>query len=782
VLRCIGLPVARREDRRLLTGRGRYADDLRPAGTLVAAFVRSPHAHARLVSVEAPRGAPVFGAADLPDLRPIAPRLEDPGFRPTAQWPLARDVVRYVGEPVAVALAPDRYAAEDLAAGVTVRYDVLECVSGVDAALAPGAPRLHPQGDNVLYRRAYVAGDPDTVFREAGVTFEATLTIPRAAAVPVEGRGILADLDGDALVVWAGTQTPSLLRSQLSACLGLPEHRVRVIVPDTGGGFGQKMHVYPEDIVIAALALRTGRPVKWIEDRRENLTAATQSREARVTARVAARGDGTILALWADIVGDVGAYHAFPTTAALEPLGMAQILPGPYAIEHYAYQARAVCTNKPPTGAYRGVGMTGGVFVMERLVDMLARRLALDPVDVRRRNCIPPAAFPYRSASGLIYDSGSFHEALDRVCALAGYPALRARQREARGQGRMLGIGVSCYTEYTGLGSATFAARGMVEIPGHEAAAVRVDPAGTVRVALSFPSQGQGHETTMAQIAAETLGVPLAHVRVERVDTDSGPHGSGTFASRASVAGSGAVLAASAAVRERARAVAARLLEAAVADIEVAGGRFRVRGTARSVGLDDVARAAARIPRDEAGGEAAGLDAVASFDPPPATFSNAAHLAVVEVDPDTGAVRVAAYFVAEDCGRIVNPVIVDGQIQGALAQGIGGALLEHAVYDGHAQPLAATLLDYLLPTADDVPPAVIAHLDHPADARPGGFKGMGEGGTIGSPAAVAGAVSDAIGVDVRELPLAPERIRSLIAGPGGGAARRPRGGEGDTPI
>jgi carbon-monoxide dehydrogenase large subunit len=563
--------------------------------------------------------------------------------------------------------------------------------------------------------------------------------------------------------VWTNTQIPSLVRSGLAACLGLPEHRIRVVVPDTGGGFGQKMHLYPEDVAVSALALRTGRPVKWIEDRRENLTTATQAREERVVAELAARRDGTVLGLRAQIFGDVGAYHVFPTTAALEPLGVAQILPGPYAVPHYAYEVSAVCTNKAPTGAYRGVGMTVGVFVMERLMDLLARTLGLDPVEVRLRNLIPPDAFPYQSAGGLVYDSGSFREALERVCASADYASLREEQRASRAAGRRIGIGVSCYTEYTGMGSATFAHRGMTDVPGHEAATVRVDPSGIVHVALSFPSQGQGHETTMAQLVAETLQLPLERVRVERVDTALGPSGTGTFASRASVAGAGATVAAARAGRERAYTVAAALLEAAPADIELVAARFRVRGAPqRSVSFEEVARAALRVLPEKAGRLGPGLDATESFDPPAATFSNAAHLTVVEVDDEVGMLRVLRYVVAEDCGRVLNPLIVDGQIHGALAQGVGGALLEHALYDEQGQPLAATLLDYLIPTAEDMPPVEIAHLDHPAKDRPGGMKGMGEGGTIGSLAAVANAVSDALGAEVFHLPVSPERVRALL--------------------
>jgi aerobic carbon-monoxide dehydrogenase large subunit len=746
----------RREDPRFLTGRGRYLDDVRLPGALIAAFVRSPHAHARLVSLESADGtSSVFTASDFPDLEAIPARMNDEGFAPAAQWPLARDAVRYVGEPVAVALGADRYAAEDAAERVSVRYSPLPAVADLEAALAPGAPRLHALPDNVLYRRSWASGpSASAAFRAAAVRVTAEIAMSRATALPLEGRGAVARVEAGRLTVWAGTQTPSLLRAALAACLRLPVERVRVVVPDTGGGFGQKMHVYPEDIVVAALAMRTGRPVKWIEDRRESLTAATQARQERIRAELAADRDGRVLALHAEICGDTGAYHVFPTTAALEPLGAAQILPGPYLVRHYTYETRAVCTNKPPTGAYRGVGMTPAVLVMERLMDMLARAVGVDPVEVRRRNLIPAAAFPYQSAAGLAYDGGSSHETLDEVCRLARYPALREEQRRLRREGRYLGIGVSCYTEYTGIGSSTFSRRGMSDIPGHETAAVCVDPAGAVSVAVSFPSQGQGHETTMAQLVAGTLRVPLGRVHVEPVDTAAGLDGSGTFASRASVAGAGAVLAAATAVFNQARTIAASLLEAAPVDIEADGAVFRVRGTARGVTFEDVARAAPRV--------AGGLEARVPFDPPGATFSNAAHIAVVEVDPGTGQVAVQRYFVAEDCGRVLNPRIVEGQLHGAVAQGIGGALLEDAAYGEDGQPLAATLLDYLIPSAVDIPPIQVTHVGRPSGG-PGGFKGMGEGGAIGAPACIANAVSDAIGVPLTVLPLTPDRVWAALA-------------------
>lgn len=752
----VGRPVPRLEDPRLLTGRGKYVGDLRLGGMRQVVFVRSVYPHARIRAIRRPAGL-VFTSKDLEGVRGIAPGWEGEGFVPTVQPPLADQVVRYVGEPLAAVVASTRYEAEDVAERVEVDYEPLPAVSDVDVALSRGAPRLH--ADNVLYRRNHVQGDPEAVFAQAELVVQSTVQSSRCSAAPLEGRAVVAWHDGEVLWVWTNTQVPSLVRSALANALGLPEHAIRVVVPDVGGGFGQKMHVYPEEVVLAWLAWRLGLPLQWVEDRRENLVASTQAREERVEVQLAARSDGRVLALRARVVADVGAYHVYPTTAALEPLTLAQILPGPYEIAHYAYEIAAVATNKAPAGAYRGVGMTVGVLAMERAMDVLASRLGLDPVEVRRRNFVPESRFPYTSASGLVYDSGSFREGLDRVCELAEYERLRRRQQEARRSGRLLGIGVACYVEFTGMGSLTFRRRGMAEIPGHEGASVRVEPDGTVRVHVSFSSQGQGHRTTLAQLVADALGLPLERVRVEQVDTSAAPDGSGTFGSRSSVAGAGAVLRAAEEVRRRATEVAAALLEAAPDDVVWAGGQLSVRGAPhRSIPFEAVAKAAYRGPA----ALRVGLDGVAYFDPPPATFSNGAHLAVVEVDEKTGLVRILGYYVAEDCGRIINPLIVRGQVCGAIAQGIGEALLEHAAYSGDGQPLAVTFMDYLVPTVFEVPEEVrVVYLQHPSD-RPGGFKGMGEGGAIASPAAIANAVADALGVTVTRLPLSPEEVLGLL--------------------
>ena len=523
------------------------------------------------------------------------------------------------------------------------------------------------------------------------------------------------------------------------------------------------MQVFPEDVAVAALARRLGRPVKWLEERRENLAAASQARAQRTAVEIAAAADGTVLALRSRVMSDNGAYHAYPTTGVLEPLGTASIMPGPYRITAYEFEALALATNKPPLGAYRGVGMTMGAFVAERMLDLVAERLKLDPADVRRRNLIPREAYPFTSATGYTYDSGDYPKALEEALAAVEYDKLRREQEAARAEGRLVGIGIACYTEYTGMGSAGFRRRGAVEVPGIEAATVTVDADATVRCALSFPTQGQGHATTIAQIVADRLGLALEDVRLQRVDTAESPRGSGTFASRGTVAMLGTAAVAADRVGDKLRALAAHRLEAAAPDVELAGGRAFVRGFPdRSIALAEITRIAYSPPRGGLpDGLAPGLEATVYCDLPGPTFSGAVHVAVVEVDPGTGRVTVRRYALVEDCGRVINPLIVEGQIHGAVAQGIGEALLESVVYDDDGQLLTATLMDYALPRADDLPLLEIGHLETPSPITPGGVKGMGEGGTIGAPATIANAVADAVrhlGVQITTLPIRPESL------------------------
>ena len=727
---------------------------------LHAAFVRSPHAHAAVLRIDAAgvrevEGAiAVLGAAEL-DAGALAPRVSGGGFTPTA-WPALAREPRFCGEAVAVVAATSPYAAVDAVERVRVDYDARTACVSIEQALRDEA---------VLFRRVHRRGDVEGVLAAAPVVVRETCTHGRLTAAPLEPRGLVADWDGETLTVWASTQTPRIMRGALAAALELSEACVRVIAPDVGGGFGLKMHVFPEDVAIAALARRLGRPVKWVETRRENLTVASQAREQRVEAEIAADASGHLLALRSRVVSDAGAYHIYPLTAMLEPLGTATILPGPYVTPAYAFEAIAVRTHKPPLGAYRGVGMTMGAFVMERLLDLVAARVGLDPAEVRRRNLIPREGYPHVSPSGMRYDSGDFPKALEQALAAADYDGLRVAQREARRHGKLVGIGLACYTEYTGMGSDVFRGRGMDDVPGIEAASVRVEPDGGVRCATSFPSQGQGHATTIAQIVADRLGVALERVRVEPTDTRVAPLGSGTFGSRGAVSIGGTVTTAVERLRPRIQRLAAHLLEASPADVVLEDGRAYVRGfPQRGVTLAEVAHAAYAPPSGLPADFEPGLEATVHFDPPGPTFSGAVHVAMVEIDPETGRVTIPRYVVVEDCGPVVNPTIVEGQIHGAVVQGIGEALFERVVHDDAGQIVTGTLMDYALPKAGDVPSFAIGHLETPSPTMPGGIKGMGEGGTIGAPAAVANAVADAVaplGLSITALPIDAERLARL---------------------
>jgi carbon-monoxide dehydrogenase large subunit len=761
VIRLTGARIKRVEDPRLLRGRGRYVADLALPRMLWVTFVRSPHAHADVLDIDtaAARTLPgviaVATAADLRDVaRPLSPRMEGAGYTPTACPPLADGRVRFAGEAVAAVIAERPELAADAREAVAVRYAPRPAVTSIDAGLAAG---------QILFQREWQRGEVEGIFAAAPLVLRERFSHGRLAPVPLEARAMMADWDGVTLTVWASTQSPSVLRSALATALDLSESRLRVVVPDVGGGFGLKVHIFPEDVAVAALARQLGRPLKWIEERRENLAAGSHAREQRVELEVAADGDGRLLALRARTLSDAGAYHIYPVTQALEPLGTASILPGPYVTPAYAYEAVAVATNKPPLGAYRGVGMTMGAFAMERALDLVAERLARDPAEVRRRNLIPRGAYPFTSASGMTYDSGDFPTALQHALDLAGYEEARRERERARAAGRCVGIGIACYTEYTGMGAEVFRRRGMRDIPGIESASVRIESDGAVRCAVSFPSQGQGHATALAQLIGDRLGVPLERVTVMPVDTHGGPGGSGTFGSRGAVAAVGAAGAAADTVRSKVMRLAAHLLEASPDDIVVDDGGAHVKGfPQRAVSLADVARIAYAPPIGGLGRDLEpGLEGTVYFDPPGATFSGAVHIAVVEIDRETGGVRVLRYTVVEDCGPLINPLLVEGQVHGAVCQGLGETLLEGLVYDEQGQLLTGTLMDYALPRADDLPEPAIGHLETPSPHFPGGIKGMGEGGTIGSPAALANAVADAVrplGIMVTHLPIRREDL------------------------
>jgi carbon-monoxide dehydrogenase large subunit len=779
----VGTDVRRREDPALLLGRARFMGDLALPGLLEVAFLRSPHAHARIVAVDAgeARGMPgveavVTGADLAATTRPIEAELSGGRYKPTG-WPaLARGKARFVGEPVAAVVARDRYRAEDAIDAIRVTYGPLPAVSDALASMDADAPRVHDElADNVLMHATYEKGDVEAALAAAEVRLTETFRQARCSAVPMEGRGVMASYDPleGTLTVWAASQAPHMLRAGLAAALGMAESRLRVLCPAVGGGFGPKMHLYPEDVAVSDLARRLGRPVRWVEDRRENLLASAHARDTVCAVEVGARRDGTLVAVRARLVSDVGAYSVYPVTVALEPMTAVGIIPGPYRFGAYAYDARAVATNKSPVGAYRGVGMAFGTLVRERVVDMVARRTGLDPAEVRRRNFIDPATLPFTTASGLVVDSGDSADAFERALAAGDYAA-RRKEPAVTASGKHRGIGLAAYTEFTGMGAGTFRRRGMTMVSGHDAATVRVEPTGEVRAFLSAVSQGQGHATVFAQILADELGVDIGAVTIVQGDTERCPHGSGSFASRSVVVSGGALVLAARRVRDKITRIAGHVLEAAPADLVIEGGAIAVRGApGRGLTVGDVARLAYRPASGTlpAGVDPA-LEATQHYDPPPATFSHGAHLAVVDVDPGTGLVEIVRYVVVEDCGRMVNPMIVEGQTQGAVAQGIGSALYEAFAYDDGGQPLTTTFMDYLIPGTMEVPPVEVVHVQTPPAVSVSGFKGMAEGGTIGATAAVANAVADALaplGIEVRDLPLTPDRILTLLQ-----AARAPR--------
>ena len=774
----VGAQVRRVEDPRFLLGTSQYVDDLDLPNSVALAFVRSPYAHARILSIDVNTAQDrsdvqlVVTGADIAEaIKPLRV-VYDPNKAPThksCDWPvLAQDKVRFVGEAVAVVVATDRYAAEDAASMIDVEYEPLDPVCDVEQALAADAPLVHEEwGDNVMQTLRVEIGEVAKAFHVADCVVSERLTTGRHMALPMETRGCVASFERgtDTLTVWSSTQVPHMLRSHLALVLDFPEHHIRVIAPDVGGGFGQKGHLFPEEAVAAYLARRLGRSVKWIEDRRENLSASLHAKQQTVQAELALHQDGTILGIRGRFVSDVGAYSEYPWGSAFEAGHAASSLPGPYKTPAFAFEAVSVATNKTTIGVYRGVGLPIGVLTMERLLDLAAHKLGLDPAEIRLRNMIRKEEHPYTTIIGAEVESGSHRESLQKALDMLGYQACRVEQQQARAQGRYLGIGIGCYVEGTAPSSAAFASMGL-DLGGYESATVRMDVAGTVTVLVGTHSHGQSHETTLAQVAADELGLPLADIRIIEGDTNAVPYGMGTWGSRSAVTGGGAISKASEKLRSKMLRIASRMTEVPDEDLELAAGMIRRKADATPLlPIKELAYRvlvqAGSLPPDEE----PGLDATAHYEPPPSTHANATHIALVEVDRDTGKVAILRYIVVEDCGTIINPTVVDGQIQGGVAQGIGTALYEHAIYDENGQFLTGTLMDYIIPTAVDVPQVEIGHIESPSPYTPHGIKGMGEGGAIAPPAAIANAVADALApfdVRVNAIPLTPERVLGWI--------------------
>jgi len=761
-----GARVARLEDPTLLTGRARFVDDIRLAGALHACFVRSPHAHAAIRSIDASaaRAMPgvhaVLTADDLPPRMAnsqIPMLVPNPSIKtPRTQLALARREVCYVGQTIAVAIADDRYLAEDAAAAVNVEFELLPAVSDCRNAVRPGAPRAH--GDLTTNVAAVVAmsyGDVEAAFARAAHVFEEELALHRGGAMTLEGRAVLANYDAapDLLTVWSATQTPHLCRATLADLLERDLEAIRVVAPHVGGGFGTKAPFYPEEAVIPAAAMQLGRAVAWQEDRREHFLSATQERDQHWNVAIAVDAQGKILGLSGTLLHDTGAFLPW---GIIVPYIAATTFPGPYVVPAYRIEATVVLTNRVPTTVVRGAGRPQAVFAMERLMDRVARELKLDRAELRARNMIAPEQMPYsvglifRDGKPLIYASGDFPKSQRRALALSDYEDFRARQTKARAERRYLGIGVANYVEGTGLGP-------------FEGVTVRVLPNGKVVVATGATSQGQGTRTTLSQIVADQVGCRIEDIVMTAGDTGAISQGVGAFASRQAINAGSSALIAGASVRQQIVALAARVLGVAESDVDVEDGRAIARGGNKpSIALGELARVAQGMPGFSfTAGQTPGLEHTAYFTPPQASYCNGTHVAEVEVDPFTGGVKIVRYTVAHDSGNIINPLVVDGQVQGGVAHGVGNALFECMKYDHDAQPMTTTFQDYLLPGALDVPPCAIEHVETSNPLNPLGVKGAGEGGTIPAPAAIISAVEDALspfGVRFAEMPLTPDRI------------------------
>ncbi len=766
--RWFGERVTRNEDPRLLAGRGTYVDDIHLPGLLHAAFVRSPHAHARIVRIDTAAAralagvVAVYTSEDLPDaIRGPLPRLiPHPALiHHKTQVALAGTFVHHAGEPIAMVVAESRYLAEDGADLVEVEFEALPPVVDLERAAQPDSPTVHEDlATNVAAHHTQRVGNVEDAFARAPRAFRERFIVDRGSSSPIETRGVVAHWDERTryLTVWDSTQAPIRIRNFLGQLFALPQASIRVIAPDIGGGFGPKiMMCYPEEILIPHAAMSLGRPVKWIEDRREHFVATNHEREQIHDAEIAVDDGGRILGVRTVFLHDAGAYIAY---GLIVPIVASTQLPGPYKIPNYHAEFKAVFTNKTQVSPYRGAGRPHGVFVMERLMDRVARELGIDRVEVRRRNFIQPHEFPYdlgglifQDNTRLIYDSGDYPAVLAKTLEMIDYASWPARQAAARRDGRVAGLGLAFYVEGTGIGP-------------YEGCRVSVESSGKVYAATSVGTQGQGHFTVFAQIIADALGVDVRDVTITTGDSGAFGWGTGAFASRAAVVAGNAVAMAAGAVREKTLTVAAALLEARPDDLELAGGRVFVRGApTRSVTIGEVAVAAnplrGTIPQQW---EGPGLEASRYFAPPQGAFASGCHAVILEIDRGTGSIRLEKYVVVHDCGKIINPLILEGQIRGGVAQGIGGAFYEKLIYDENGQLLTQTFMDYLLPSLSEVPAVEIGHVETPSPLNPLGVKGAGEAGVIPVPAVIASAIEDALGVRITEMPLSHTRLLELI--------------------
>jgi carbon-monoxide dehydrogenase large subunit len=765
VSKLVGARVKRREDPRLICGRGQYVDDISLPNTLHVAILRSPYAHAKIQSLEtdpARQHSGVVAVITGAEIKDQIGTLPVSGGNETLRVPkhyvLAVDKVCYVGEGVAAVVAEDRYTARDALDLIRVEYEPLPVVSDPEKALAPESPVIHSEWpDNVAFRSEQKQGNLTRAFKEAHRIVRQRLVHQRLAPIAIEPRGVLAHyLSSDKeLTVWSSTQIPHMLKTHLSQMLKLPESQVRVVAPEVGGGFGSKLNVYAEEALLAQLALKLNRPVKWSEGRRENIQATIHGRGQVGEVEMAVKKDGTILGLRYKVIADIGAYHQLFTPAIPPFTGL--MLSGCYKIPAISMELTAVFTNKMSTDAYRGAGRPEATYVIERMIDRAAQELGIDPVKVRTKNFPKPTEFPFKTATGLAYDSGNYQQALSKALKLAGYEKLRRDQKRLRSRGRYLGIGLSTYVEICAMGP-----KGMWEY-----GKVEVEPNGKVKVLSGASPHGQGQETSFAQIVADELGIGLDDITVLHGDTSVVPKGIGTFGSRATAVGGIAIYQAAGKVREKARELASHLLEVDPDDLNFSEGRFSVKGVPKKgLTIQQIAQEA-RLTKNLPKQMETGLAAESQFEPSNFTFPFGTHVCLVEVEPQTGRIEIKKYLAVDDCGKVINPLLVDGQVQGGIVQGLGQALFEQVIYDENGQLLTGSLMDYALPRAADLPRLNLTRTETPSPVNPLGIKGIGEAGTIGSTPAMVNAVVDALapfGITHIDMPLTPQKIWSLCQG------------------
>jgi carbon-monoxide dehydrogenase large subunit len=768
----VGASLLRKEDDRYMRGLGEFVADIKRPGMLEVAFVRSPVAHARILGIAKPAGFEdrVFTMQDLEGVKPIRAVSSLKGFNPSNLWPLARDKVRHVGESVAMCVSRTRAEAEDLASLVMVDYEALPAVVDMVEARTNPPALVHEEWGNNVFLETFVDADFSAAKKSAPIQVRRHIRTARQSMAPMEGRGVLCEWNTrlGQLEMHSAAQMPHINRAGLSECLGLDQGSIRVIAPDVGGGFGYKGILLPEEVCLGWLARKLGRPVRWIEDRREQLVANTNCREHDYDITLYAHADGRLIGIDCDATVDSGAYSLYPFSACLEAAQVGSILPGPYKMELYRCRTWSAATNKPGILPYRGVARTGVCFALELMMDVVARAAGREPWEVRLANLVQREDMPYNNITNKHFDSGDYPEAVRKAIAALDVPKWRARQKAGEPDGRKIGVGVSVYCEQGAHGTSVYFGWGIPMVPGHEQCFARLSPDGMLELRIGAQSHGQSLETTLAQVANEILGIDPANVRLIHGDTALTPYSTGTWGSRCMVMSGGAVAAASREIGKRVKQIAGKLLEVSVGDLVLEGGKVTVAGTDKSMTLAEVAhvwyRAPQLLPKDVDPG---GLEATAGYKTKvdTGTFSYACHAVAVAVDTELGHTEILDYVIVEDGGTLVNPMVVDGQIYGGTAQGVGTALYEEMPYDVEGQPLASTLADYILPGPTEVPAPRIIHMETPSPYTEFGQKGIGEGGAIAPPAAIVNAINDALkdlGAEITESPASPRRVLAAI--------------------